>query len=205
MPTLRVALTGGIATGKSFCLAQFAEDGVPVIDADRLAHDAIAPGAPGYDAAVARFGAAIVGADGAINRAVLAGIVFGDDRARRDLEAIIHPGVYRAIERWFAELGDRGEPMGIADIPLLYETGREIDFDAVVVAACPAPLQIARLKERNGLTASEARQRLAAQMPIDEKTDRADHVIDTSGSFVETMTQCRAVVAALRRDAQDAR
>jgi dephospho-CoA kinase len=93
MPTLRVALTGGIATGKSFCLAQFAEDGVPVIDADRLAHDAIAPGAPGYDAAVARFGAAIVGADGAINRAVLAGIVFGDDRARRDLEAIIHPGV----------------------------------------------------------------------------------------------------------------
>jgi dephospho-CoA kinase len=196
--TLRVALTGGIATGKSFCLAEMAAAGVPTIDADRLAHDAIAPGTPGFDAVVLRFGRGVVGVAGAVDRPTLGRLVFGDARARRDLEAIIHPGVYRAVERWFAELGDRSEPLGIADIPLLYETGREIDFDVVIVAACPPEMQLARLMARNGLTRDEAAQRMAAQMPIGEKTERADHVIDTSGSFDETRNQVRRVIEELR-------
>lgn len=199
MTTLRAALTGGIATGKSFCLAEFAAAGVPVVDADRLARDVVAPGTPGLRAVAARFGAGVIGPDGALDRPALARLVFSDDRARRDLEAIIHPGVYRAIERWYAELGDNGEPLGIADIPLLYETGREIDFDTVIVASCPPRMQVERLVARNGLTREEARLRMAAQMPIGEKTERADHMIDTSGSFDETRTQVRRVLEELRQ------
>lgn len=198
MATLRAALTGGIATGKSYCLSEFAAAGVPTIDADRLARDVVAPGTPGHAAVAERFGAAVVGPDGAVDRPALARLVFGDDRARRDLEAIVHPAVYRAIDRWFAELGDRGESLGMADIPLLYETGREVDFDVVIVAACPAEMQIERVMARNGLSAEEARQRLAAQMPIDEKADRADYVIDTSGGFDETAAQVRSVLQSLR-------
>ena len=199
MPTLRVALTGGIATGKSFCLARFADRGVPVIDADRLAHAAIEPGTPGHAAVAARFGAPLVTAGGAIDRAALAKIVFGDTKARRDLEAIIHPGVYRAIDQWFASLGDAGEPIGIADIPLLYETGREIDFDAVIVAACPVPMQIERLMRRSGLSKAEAAERIGAQLPIEVKSAQADYVIDTSGSVEETDAQVRDVLGELRR------
>lgn len=198
MTTLRVALTGGIATGKSFCLAEIAAAGVPTIDADRLAHDAIAPGTPGFDAVVMRFGRGVVGVSGAIDRPTLGRLVFGDARARRDLEAIIHPSVYRAVERWFAELGDRSEPLGVADIPLLYETGREIDFDVVIVAACPPGLQAERLMARNGLSQEEAAQRMAAQMPIEDKTARADHVVDTSGTYDETRAQVARVLRELR-------
>lgn len=198
MPTLRVALTGGIATGKSFCLAEIGAAGVPTIDADRLAREAIAPGTKGYDAVILRFGRGVAAPSGGIDRPALGRLVFGDARARRDLEAIIHPGVYRAVERWFAELGDRGEPLGVADIPLLYETGREIDFDVVIVAACPPELQLERLMARNGLSRDDAAQRLAAQMPIGEKAERADHVVDTSGSFDETRNQVRRVLEELR-------
>ncbi len=199
MATLRVALTGGIATGKSFCLGRMAAAGVPVIDADRLAHDTIAPGTPGHDAVIARFGAHLAGAGGQIDRAALGRVVFDDARARRELEAIIHPAVYRAIAQWFASLGDRGEPLGVADIPLLYETGRDIDFDAVIVASCPVTMQVERLMRRNALSREEAIRRVAAQLPIDAKAARAGYVIDTSGSFEETETQISRVLDELRR------
>ncbi|HEX6323811.1 MAG TPA: dephospho-CoA kinase [Vicinamibacterales bacterium] len=198
MATLRVALTGGIATGKSHCLQLFAAAGVPTIDADRLAHDAIAPGTPGHAAIVARFGPGVVTADGAIDRPALARIVFADATARRDLEAIVHPRVYRAIGDWFGALGDRGEPLGIADIPLLYETGRDIDYDTVIVASCPPAMQIERLMQRSGLSRAEAEARLAAQLPIDAKAAKADHVIDTSGTLEETDAQVRRILRELR-------
>ncbi|HUF25100.1 MAG TPA: dephospho-CoA kinase [Vicinamibacterales bacterium] len=199
MATLRVALTGGIATGKSHCLQLFTAAGVPTIDADRLAHEAIAPGTPGHAAVVERFGRQIVTEGGAIDRPALAAIVFGDAAARRDLEAIVHPRVYRGIGDWFGALGDRGEPLGIADIPLLYETGRDIDYDTVIVASCPPAMQIARLMQRSGLSRAEAEARLAAQLPIDAKAAKADHVIDTSGTLEETENQVRSLLEALRR------
>ena len=199
MATIRVALTGGIATGKSFCLARFADRGVPVINADTLAHEAIASGTPGHASVVARFGAEVVAADGTIDRRALARIMFDDVKARRDLEALIHPVVYRAIDRWFAGLGDAGAALGLAEIPLLYETGREIDFDRVIVAACPQAMQIERLMARSALSAAEAAQRIAAQLPIDEKAARADFVIDTSGSIEETENQISAVFEELRQ------
>ena len=183
---LRVALTGGIATGKSHCLARFAARGIPTIDADRLARDALAAGTTGLDAVVRRFGPGVLAPDGSLDRAALANVVFNDSAARQDLEAIVHPFVYAAITGWFAGLGD--VPFAVADIPLLFETGREQDFDHVIVTWCPPEVQMARLAAR-GLPAVEAGHRIASQMAVDDKARRADTVIDTSGAFAETDRQ----------------
>lgn len=198
MPTTRVALTGGIATGKSHCLTLLAQAGVPVLDADQLAHAVIAPGTPGHAAVVARFGSGILAPEGAVDRRVLARIVFADAKARRDLEAIVHPRVYRVISEWFAGLADRGEPVGVADIPLLFETGREVDYDAVIVTSCPPEMQLQRLTARTGCSIEDAQLRLAAQLPASLKAEQADYVIDTSGTLEETATQVTRVLADLR-------
>jgi dephospho-CoA kinase len=186
---LRVALTGGIATGKSQCADRFRGLGVPVIDADVLAHAAVAPGTPGLTAVAARFGPAVILPSGALDRPALGQLIFADPTARLDLEAIIHPLVYKEIAQWFAEpkpipqVGFR-----LADIPLLYETGRASDFDRVIVAVCPTEMQLARLAAR-GFSDDEARQRIASQLPLAEKVRMADFVIDTSGSFEQTDQQ----------------
>ena len=195
---LRVALTGGIATGKSYSLTRFAELGVPTVDADVLAHRAVAPGTAGFEAVVTRFGANVLHPHGEIDRAKLGQIVFADERARRDLEAITHPVVYKAIAEWFANIeAGATVPLAIADIPLLYETGYERDFNRVIVAACPPAVQLARLIARNRLTEEEGRLRIASQMPIEEKMRRADYVIDTSGRKADTDIRVRDVWHAL--------
>lgn len=188
---LRIALTGGLATGKSYCLAAFARLGAPVIDADTLARAAVEPGTPGLTAVVRRFGAGVLGPDGRLDRDALGRVVFHDAAARRDLEAIVHPEVYAAIARWFDGLA--GAPAGVAEIPLLYETGHAGDFDRVVVAACSREEQVRRAMARDGLSAADIERRLAAQLPIDVKRARADDVIDTGGSLAETERQVRAV------------
>ena len=195
---LRVALTGGIATGKSHCLRRFAELGAPTIDADTLAKQAVDPGTPGFRAVVLRFGAGVVAADGTLNRAALGDIVFADDAARHALEEIIHPSVRAAIDRWFESLDLRPDvKAGIADIPLLFETGRDKEFDVVVVAACAPETQKARLMTRDGFTEAQADQRIRAQMPIDDKARRARYVISTEGSIGETDRQVADVWAAI--------
>ena len=196
---LRVALTGGIATGKSYCLVHFAELGAPVVDADKLARDAVSTGSPGLRAVVQRFGAEVLGADGSLDRSALGRIVFGDARARAALEAIIHPEVYRHIREWFANLPS-GTRVAIADIPLVFETGHNHDFDAVIVAACTPEEQVRRVVARDGLSEREARARLAAQWPIEEKVKRADHVIWTDRGFAETDRQTQEVYERLVRE-----
>ncbi len=193
---LRVALTGGIATGKSHCLRTFASLGVPVIDADTLAREAVAPGTSGLEAVRGRFGPAVLTADGALDRAALARIVFTDPRARAALEAIVHPEVYRRIREWFANLPP-GTRIGIADIPLLYETGQEHEFDCVIVAACEPSEQIQRIMARNGLSEEEAKSRVAAQWPIGEKVARASRVIWTDRGMAETDRQVEQLFAEL--------
>jgi dephospho-CoA kinase len=197
---LLVALTGGIATGKSYCLERFTRLGAITISADRLARDAVVPGSIGLAAVVERFGPSMLGDDGTLNRAALASIVFADADARRELESIVHPHVYRAIRDWAAGDHPAGSVL-IADIPLLYETGREADFDKVVVAACRADQQLARLMARDGISDAEARRRLASQLPIDEKARRADYVIDTSGTFADTDRGIQFVWDRLRSNA----
>ncbi len=196
---LRVALTGGIATGKSYCLARFASAGVPVIDADRLAREAVAPGSRALEAVVTRFGRSILRPDGSLDRAGLGRIVFTDRVARADLEAIVHPEVYRGISEWFASR-PAGTRFAIADIPLLFETGHNHDFDRVIVAACDPRLQLRRLMSRDRLNETEARARLNAQWPIDEKVARATYVIRTDGTVADTDAQVTTIHALLMAD-----
>ena len=197
----RVALTGGIATGKSYVRAQFEKLGVPTIDADTLAREAVAPGTPGLASVVQRFGGSVLAASGALDRQKLASIVFMDPAARRDLEAIVHPAVRSATDAWFDSLDPARYPFALADIPLLYEVGRDADFDAVIVTAVDPETQVRRVIERDGATEEEARARLAAQLPVEEKVRRADYVIRTDGTFEQTDAQVRDVLAQLEADA----
>ena len=194
---IKVALTGGIATGKSYVALRFREAGIPVVDADLLARQVVEPGTPGLRAIVTRFGAEVLDRAGALNRPRLASIVFSDSAARRDLEAIVHPAVRAAIDRFLADLPP-ATPFAVADIPLLFETGRAGEFDVVVVAACPPELQVERVMARDKSTRAQAEQRLAAQWPIEDKVTRADYVIDTGGSFEATDDAVTRVIGALR-------
>jgi dephospho-CoA kinase len=191
---VKVALTGGIATGKSYVLDQFRRRGVPCLDADVLAHGVMAAGTEATQAIATRFGPDFLDADGAVDREKLGPIVFADESARRDLEAIVHPAVYRAITaalRAFALIG--GPPLAVVDVPLLYETGHQSEFDRVIVTACPVEVQIRRLAGR-GLSEADARLRVAAQLPTDDKASRADFVIRTDGSYEETDRQVEQIL-----------
>jgi dephospho-CoA kinase len=196
----RVALTGGIATGKSHVRAEFERLGVPTIDSDVLARDAVKPGSPGLAAVVARFGPDILDASGELDRRRLAGIVFADSQSRLDLEAIVHPAVREATTAWFAALDPAAHRFAVADIPLLYEVGRDRDFDTVIVAAVDAQTQLQRVMRRDSVSEDEARQRVAAQLPIDQKVGRADYVIRTGGSFDETNRQVADLIERLSRE-----
>jgi dephospho-CoA kinase len=196
---LKVALTGGIATGKTYVREKFESLGVPTIDADVLARDAVRPSSPTLQLVVDRFGRGILLPDGTLDRTALAAIIFADDQARKDLEAIIHPTVYTAIAAWLLRLAQKGAPpIAVADIPLLYETASAGQFDRVVVSWCTEDKQIQRVVQRDGLTEADVRQRLAAQIPIKEKVRRADYVIDTNGSFENTERQVVDVLRQLR-------
>ncbi|HNV04275.1 MAG TPA: dephospho-CoA kinase [Vicinamibacterales bacterium] len=194
---LRVALTGGIGTGKSVALARFAELGAAVIDADDLAHRAMQPGSEGHAAIRRRFGEGVIGADGRVDRARLGAVVFADDDARRDLEAIIHPAVARAIAAWLTACERQGVRIAIAEIPLLHETGRDKDFACVVVTACEESEQVRRVMARSGVDEPEARRRMAAQWPAAKKARRADYVIRTDGPLAETRRRTTEVWRAL--------
>ena len=192
---LKVALTGGIATGKSYVLRRLRERGVPSIDADDIVHQALGPDTPTSHAIAREFGPEVLTAEGGVDRRALADTVFADAGARLRLEAIVHPLVYETIRSWFAA-GDR--PFGVASIPLLYETHHEADFDAVVVTACTPEQQLQRIVDRDGLSEEEGRRRMAAQMPTKDKAARADYVIRTSGTTAETDAQIDDLLVKLR-------
>jgi len=194
----RIALTGGIATGKSYVASRFRKAGVPVVDADVLARDAVAPGSAGLAAVVDRFGREVLTAEGELDRARVGDIVFRDKAARRDLEMIVHPFVQGQIEAFFRQLPP-DVAFAVADIPLLYETGRQRQFDAVVVAACSRGTQLERLMARDRVAREEAERRIAAQLPIEAKVTLADFVIRTDGTHEETDAQVARLIEELRR------
>ena len=189
----RIGLTGGIATGKSYVRTKFQELGVPTIDADTLAREAVAPGTDGLAAVLTRFGMGVLDANGSLDRRKVAQIVFADANARRDLEAIIHPFVRSQADSWFRGLDSAQHAFAIADIPLLYETGTDNQYDAVIVTACAPEEQVRRIVARDQVTEAEARQRISAQLPIEEKIRRGDYVIRTDGTHQETDRQVRGV------------
>jgi dephospho-CoA kinase len=194
---LKVGLTGGIATGKSYVLDQFRRRGVPCLDADALAHGVMLAGTEATAAIAARFGPEMLTADGSVDRARLGPVVFADAAARRELEAIVHPAVHRAITAGLRAFELTGNPpFAIVDVPLIYETGSHDKYDKVIVTICPPEMQVARMVAR-GLTEAAARQRLAAQLPTSEKAARAHYVIRTDGTFADTDRQVDDVFRAL--------
>ena len=196
---LRVGLTGGIATGKSYVTQRLHEADIPTIDADRLAREAVAPGSAGLKAVVARFGPDVLAEGGALDRARLGALVFGDANARADLDRIIHPEVYKRITAWHAQLIQSGyQGPAVADIPLLFETDRASDFDVVVVVACDPARQRQRLIDRDGLSEDAADARLASQWPIARKVARADFVVMTDGALADTDAQVVELVKQLQ-------
>ncbi len=198
---LRVALTGGIATGKSYVLNEFAKRRVPTIDADQISHATVRPDGPAWDELLEHFGPTILAADGTLDRKRLAERVFGDTKLRNELESIIHPHVRVAVDAWFQRISatDTAD-IGIADIPLLFETNRAKDFDRVIVTACDPHTQLQRLIARDRLSKDDALTRLAAQLPTATKTAGANFIIRTDGTFNQTDRQIQEVYRALQQE-----
>lgn len=194
---LKVALTGGIATGKSYVLSALRKHGIPCLDADELAHGVMAPGTEATRAIADLFGD-VLESSGAVDRRKLGPLVFADAAARRQLEAIVHPAVYRAIAAGLRafELTER-PAIAVVDIPLLYETGHESDFAKVIATTCREETQVARLAAR-GLSSEAARQRIASQLSSADKAGRADYVIDTDGGYESTDARVEEILVDLK-------
>ena len=184
---LNVGLTGGIACGKSTVARMLAERGAIVIDFDELAHAVIEPEGPVWREIVHYFGEGILLTDGRIDRRKLGAVVFADAGKREILNALVHPAVF---EGWRKRLGEIGrsadEAIVISDIPLLIESGLQSQVDLVLLVYLSPEEQIRRLMDRDGYDREEALQRIASQMPIEQKVSRADLVIDNGGSPEQT-------------------
>ncbi len=191
---VRVALTGGIASGKSMVAAELAARGATIIDADVLAHEVVEPGTPALAAIIDRFGEQVV-AEGRLDRARLAQIVFADSLARRDLEEIVHPAVRARAAELERAAGDAAIVVHV--IPLLVETGQQGDFDLVVTVDVDHETQIQRLAARNGFTRGEAESRIAAQAGREDRKIVADVVVDNTGSVTRLREQVDALWAEL--------
>jgi dephospho-CoA kinase len=175
-----VGLTGGIGSGKSTVARLLAGHGAVIIDADALARDAIEPGTPGFAAVASRFGSALR-ADGTLDRAALASLVFNDPAERAALEAIVHPVVGLEIAEAFADHAET-DAVVVLDSPLLIETGAHEDCDVLVVVTAPEEVRVHRLTAR-GMDAADVRARIGAQMPLADKVAFADIVVDNAGSL----------------------
>ena len=189
---LRIGLTGGIGSGKSMVAQRLRDLGAAVVDADAIAREATAPGAPAYAAIVGAFGQSVLCRDGSLDRKALAARVFADKAARRQLNALTHPHIRQRMAEEGARLAETpGVGVIVFDIPLLLETtdGSDLGLEGVVVVTAADAVRIARLTARDGLTPRDARQRLDAQMPLAQKVARADWVIDNNGSAEQTGEQ----------------
>ena len=191
---LRIALTGGIATGKSHVLRLFAARLVPTIDADRLAREVVQSGQPAWKEVREYFGPKVFTPEGELDRKLLATQVFANSSTRSDLERIIHPYVRHAIDSWFQKIAQAdNRAFAIADIVLLFETNRASAFDRVIVTSCDENTQLLRLMQRDNLSEKEARLRLDAQLDTAYKTARADFIIHTGGDFKENDQQVEEI------------
>jgi dephospho-CoA kinase len=199
---LRVGLTGSIAVGKSFVTGVLAELGCHVIDADQVARSVVEPGTEGLKRVVEAFGPQVLRADGTLDRKRLGAIVFADQAQRARLNSILHPLIIEAqdaqLRRW-EELDPNG--IAVVDAALMIESGSYRRFDKIIVVHCRPESQLRRLMKRDKIDEQEARRRIAAQMPQEEKKKFADYLIDTSNDFAITRRQVVKVYEALKADA----
>ncbi len=192
-------LTGGIASGKSTVAGMLAESGAQIVDADRIARDAVQPGREAWRAVRNRFGEAILQPDGSLDRAKLGKLVFHNRALKEDLERIVHPLVFKQMARRLKKLAaERSGAVVILDIPLLIESGLHRILPLTVLVHVPEAVQRARLIRRDGLAEAEALARIRSQMPIDTKRAYADVIIDNAGSLAATRRQAVALYRRLR-------
>ena len=200
---LKVGLTGGLATGKTYVAGLLEKLGCYVIHADRLGHEVLLPGGEAHDDVVAEFGSEIVAADGTIDRKALGSVVFSNPDRLEALNAIVHPHVFRRQDGFFDDVA-RKDPRAVVvcEAAIMIETGSYKRYDRLILTACPPELQIQRYVEREGATDDEARERLARQMPLDDMKKFADYIIDTSGAKADTEQQVRQVYLQLKKEAR---
>jgi dephospho-CoA kinase len=179
---LLVGLTGGIGTGKSTVARMLEKRGAVVFDADVLARQAVAPGTPGFDKVVERFGPNVLAPGGGLDREALASIVFSDPAARRDLEGIVHPEVRRMFAEGCEEYRD-SDRVVVFSAPLLVETGMHTAFDLLIVVSAPVATQIERLMRDRGMAERDVQARIAAQLPLEAKAEVADVLVDNEGTL----------------------
>ena len=197
---LRVGLTGSIAVGKSFVTSVFAELGCQVLDADQTAREVVEPGAAGLKAVAEAFGADVLTPDGSLDRARMAALVFADESKRQQLNFLLHPFIIARqdeIMRQWENEDPNG--IGIIDAALMIESGGYKRFDKLIVVHCRPEVQLERLMLRNNLSLAEAQQRIASQMPQEEKQKYADYLIDTSDGFEPTRQRTVQVYNELRK------
>jgi len=203
---LTVALTGGIACGKSVVAAFLREKGCYVHSADRAAHEFMTPETPAWRAIVERFGSTVLRDDKTIDRGRLGRIMFADAEARTFLNGLLHPLVMAKTRALVRDLEQEGRvKIFVSEAALTIEAGFASFFDRVIVVACPEEFQVRRLAARDGLERDEALRRIRSQSPATEKRAEAHYVIDTSGTLAETVEQSERVYAALMRDYEDKR
>lgn len=197
---IKIGLTGGLASGKSLVARVFKSLGCALIDTDAIARDVVVPGTEGWQAVVKEFGQQILTENNTLDRPKLAGIIFTDAGRRQILNSILHPFIISSVRQQIAEIGAR-EPdaLVVVDVPLLIECGLQDDFDEVIVVWTPREAQIKRLMERDGLPEAEARQRLAAQLPLDQKRAYATFVVKNDADQKKTEAQVRRIFSDLKR------
>jgi dephospho-CoA kinase len=191
-----LGLTGGVGMGKTTVAQFLADRGARVVDSDVLARQLVEPGQPALQEIQVAFGSGVIGPEGRLCRAELARLVFADPAARRQLEQILHPRIRQAWEQQLADWHSAGHPLAVVVIPLLFETRAEGAFDKILCAACLPVSQQERLAAR-GWTPEHIAQRLAAQLPVEQKLVRAHYVLWTEGRLESTVRQVARVLAAL--------
>lgn len=201
-------ITGGIATGKSTVSAMLRKRGAVIVDADLLAREVVKPGSEGLEAIRRKFGDAYLHPDGTLNREKLAALVFSDEKAREQLNAITHPLIRQKMDEQVRS-ALQADPLAVVvmDVPLLIESMVKENLrrvDKVILVYVPEPVQLKRLMRRNGLSREEAESRIRSQMPIEEKRAYADFLIDNSGTLAETEEQVERLMDKLRKLVRDA-
>ncbi len=200
---LKVGLTGGLASGKSFVGRELEKLGAHVIQADKLGHLTLLPDGEAYDDVIREFGCEIVGEDGLIDRKALGAIVFPDKAKLEKLNSFIHPHVYQRQLDFFAAVAENDpQAVAVTEAAIMIETGGYKRYDRIVLAYCSQALQIERCIERDDSNEQEARDRISRQMPIDEKREYADFIIDTSGTKGKTVRQTVELYEKLKTEAE---
>lgn len=199
----RVGLTGGIATGKSTVAGFFRARGIPVVDADQVARDVVEPGEPALEEIVKAFGTSVLNGE-ELDRKKLGGLVFGDESARKKLNAIIHPRIAMESQRQLSEVSKLDVPYVLYEAALLVENNIHAAFAALVVVSVPEQVQLKRLMERDASSVEAARARIASQMPLADKEALADFLVMNDGTLDDTEVQVQAVHEALVAQFSDA-